>query len=246
MNDALVLLAIATGTALATGLGALPVLALGAHRARAAQGMLNGIAAGVMAVAATAGLLMPAFDQGETGSVLAAAVAGALALVIMRRALGHHARASGRSAAGTRSLLVLGVLFVHSLPEGFAIGSAFASTEAGIGLFVITAIAIQNVPEGTATAAAMAPAGFSPARQVWGAVLTSLPQIPGALVAWLAVEQIEGLLPVSFALAGGAMLALVVVDLLPDAWQHDSHARVAAGTALGAAVMLVLGLALEV
>jgi zinc transporter ZupT len=51
---------------------------------------------------------------------------------------------------------------------------------------------------------------------------------------------------VSFALAGGAMLALVVVDLLPDAWRHGSHLGVAAGTGVGAAVMLVLGLALEV
>ena len=66
-------------------------------------------------------------------------------------------------------------------------------------------------------------------------MLTSVPQIPGALIAWLAVEQIDGLLPASFALAGGAMLALVVVDLLPDAWKHGSHARVAGGTALGAA-----------
>jgi ZIP family zinc transporter len=246
VNDALLLTAIAAGTALATGLGALPVLALGAHRARAAQGMLNGVAAGVMAVAATVGLLAPALKQGDTATVVLAAVAGAVALVLTRRALGRHATASGRSEAGTRSLLVVGVLFVHSLPEGFAIGSAFASTQAGIGVFVITAIAIQNVPEGTATAAAMQPAGYSPWRQVWGAVLTSVPQVPGALIAWLAVEQIDGLLPVSFALAGGAMLALVVVDLLPDAWQHDAHGRVVAGTVLGAAVMLAVGLALEV
>ena len=73
-----------------------------------------------------------------------------------------------------------------------------------------------------------------------------MPQVPGALIAWLAVEQIEGLLPVSFALAGGAMLALVVVDLLPDAWKHASHLRVVAGTALGAGLMLAIGLALEV
>lgn len=141
---------------------------------------------------------------------------------------------------------MIGVLFVHSLPEGFAIGSAFASTQAGIGLFVITAIAIQNVPEGTATAAAMQPAGYGPAKQFWGAVLTSAPQVPGALIAWVAVEQLHGLLAISYALAGGAMLALVVVDLLPDAWQHASHARVAAGTALGAALMLVVGAVLAV
>ena len=70
--------------------------------------------------------------------------------------------------------------------------------------------------------------------------------MPGALVAWLAVEQIRGLLPVSFALAGGAMLALVVIDLLPDAWRHASHGRVVAGTALGAGLMLAVGSALGV
>jgi ZIP family zinc transporter len=246
VHDALLLTAIAAGTALATGVGALPVLALGAARARSAQGVLSGVAAGVMAVAATAGLLAPAFEQGAAGEVALAALAGAAALVLTRRMLGHRAATAGRSAAGTRSLLVFGVLFAHSLPEGFAIGSAYASTQAGIGLFVIGAIAIQNVPEGTATAAAMQPAGYSAARQFWGAVLTSVPQIPGALVAWLAVEQIDGLLPASFALAGGAMLALVVVDLLPDAWRHGAHVRVTAGTALGAAVMLALGLALGV
>ena len=195
MNDALLLTAIAAGTAFATGLGALPCPA-----------------------------------------------AGALALIALRRALGRSAHGHGRSEAGTRSLLVVGVLFAHSLPEGLAIGAAFASSEAGIGAFVIAAIAIQNLPEGTATAAAMQPAGYSRSKQF----LTSVPQVPGALPAWLAVEQLSGVLPVSFALAGGAMLALVVVDLLPDAWRHAAHRCVVTGTALGAGLMLAMAAALGV
>jgi ZIP family zinc transporter len=246
VNDALLLTTIAVGTALATGVGALPVIALGGERARAAQGALSGFAAGVMAVAAVVGLLKPAFEQGSVATVIAAALAGALALILLRRSLGRHAIDHGRSEAGTRSLLVIGVLFAHSLPEGLAIGAAFASDQAGVGAFVIAAIAIQNVPEGTATAAAMQPAGYSRAKQVWGAVLTSVPQVPGALIAWLAVERVQGLLPASFALAGGAMLALVVVDLLPDAWKHASHPRVVAGTSLGVALMLATGAALGV
>lgn len=79
-----------------------------------------------------------------------------------------------------------------------------------------------------------------------GAVLTSLPQVPGAMIAWVAVEQIEGLMPASFALAGGAMLALVVVDLLPDSWKHASHRGLIGGTTIGALLMLVVALALEV
>lgn len=246
MNDALLLTAIAGATVLATGIGALPVIALGGHRARAAQGVLSGLAAGVMTVAAILGLLIPAAEQGSAFTVVGAASVGALALVALRRTLRHRAHDSGRGEDSARSLLVIGVLFAHSLPEGLAIGTAFASSQAGLGAFVIAAIAIQNVPEGTATAAAMQPAGYGRWQQLWGAVLTSVPQIPGALLAWLAVEQVQGLLPASFALAGGAMLALVVVDLLPDAWKHASHGRVIAGTALGAALMLAVGGALQV
>ncbi len=244
--DILLLALVATATVLATGVGALPVVVLGKARARGAQGLLSGFAAGVMAVAATVGLLLPAFDRGDGSTVALVGAAGALALLLSRRALGRRTGDGGRSEAGARSLLVLGVLFVHSLPEGFAIGSAFASDVVGLSAFVIAAIAIQNVPEGTATAAAMAPAGYRPAAQVWGAILTSVPQIPGALLAWLAVEQIDGLLAPSFALAGGAMLALVAVDLLPDAWRHAPHARVVAGTVAGALLMLAVGAALDV
>jgi ZIP family zinc transporter len=246
VSDVLLLAALATGTVLATGLGALPVFALGGDRARRWQGSLSGLAAGVMAVAAIAGLLIPAAERGSAPTVVAATVAGIVALVLSRAALGHRPVVGERGQAGRRSSLVIGVLFAHSLPEGFAIGSAFASSQAGISAFVIAAITIQNVPEGTATAIAMQQAGYRRAQQFWGAVLTSVPQLPGALLAWVAVEEIAGLLPVSFALAGGAMLALVVVDLLPDAWRHAPHGRVAAGTLLGAGAMLAMSAALGV
>ena len=82
-----------------------------------------------------------------------------------------------------RSLLVFGVLLVHSLPEGFAIGTAFASDRDRLALFVILAIALQNVPEGTSVAIPMDAAGFGRAAQFWAAVITSAPQPVGALVA---------------------------------------------------------------
>jgi zinc transporter, ZIP family len=112
-------------------------------------------------------------------------------------------------------VLVFVVLLVHSLPEGFAIGTAYASDTAGLSLFVITAIGVQNIPEGTSVAIPMAAAGFSRSRQFWAAVATSAPQPIGAAVAFLLVEQIEPLLPFSFGFAAGAMLALVVAELLP-------------------------------
>ena len=118
--------------------------------------------------------------------------------------------------------------------RGFAIGTAFASETEGLGLFVILAIALQNVPEGTSVAIPMEAAGFRPRQQFWAAVLTSAPQPIGALVAYALVEQIESLLPFSFAFAAGAMLCLVAVELAPEAFKRRTLPLSLAGTAAGA------------
>lgn len=246
MPDALVLLLAASGTALATGLGAVPVFFLG-ERAEELTPLLLGFAAGVMGVASIAGLLVPAVEEGSRLAVLGGLAVGVGLLGAARRRLGPRATFMGRAGPGARtSALVFLVLFVHSLPEGFAIGTAFASDRAGLSLFVILAIAIQNVPEGTSVAIPMATAGFSRSRQFWAAVGTSAPQPAGALVAFLLVEQIDALLPFSFAFAAGAMLGLIAIELLPRAYASPGRLGPSGGMLLGAAVMLGLSFALGV
>jgi zinc transporter, ZIP family len=122
----------------------------------------------------------------------------------------------------------------------------FASETEGLALFVILAIALQNVPEGTSVAIPMERAGFGHRQQFWAAVLTSAPQPVGAVLAFLAVEQISGLLPFAFAFAAGTMLALVAMELFPQAFRSGGRAAAAGGTALGAALMLVLAATLGV
>jgi zinc transporter, ZIP family len=246
MPDAVVLLLAASGTALATGLGAIPVWLLG-RRAGQLTPALLGFAAGVMGVAAVAGLLIPATEEGSTRAVVLGLLVGLGFLVLARRHLDTDAGFMGRSGPGARtSALVFLVLFVHSLPEGFAVGTAFASDRAGLSLFVILAIAIQNIPEGTSVAIPMEEAGFGRSRQFWTAVATSAPQPLGALVAFVAVEQISGLLPFSFAFAAGAMLALIATELLPQAYSDRGRLGPSIGIAAGAAVMLALSFALGV
>lgn len=246
MPDVVILLLAATGTALATGLGAVPVFLLGS-RARALTPFLLGFAAGVMAVAAVAGLLIPASEEGSALEVVAGFAVGVGFLVAVRRRFHPDHGFMGRTGPGTRtSALVFLVLFVHSLPEGLAIGTAFASDRAGLSLFVILAIAIQNVPEGTSVAIPMQEAGFSRGRQFWAAVATSLPQPVGALVAFIAVEQVSALLPLSFAFAAGAMLALIVVEMLPKAYGGRDRRGPSVGLLGGAALMLLLSLLLGV
>jgi ZIP family zinc transporter len=237
------LLLIATGTAFATGLGAIPVFLLG-QRAERLRGWLLGLAAGVMAVAAVAGLLAPALDEGSVGEVAAGTAVGIVFLIGARRAL-LPARSEAVVRARRASLLVFAVLFVHSLPEGFALGTAYASTTEGLALFIVVAIAIQNIPEGTSIAIPMAAAGYRPAQQFWAAVATSLPQPIGAAIAFVLVEQVSALLPVSFGFAAGAMLALVAVEVFPDALRQGPRGAMG-GAAIGALGMYALSAALGV
>lgn len=245
--DALLLFVAASGTAVATGIGAIPVFLLGGQ-ARRLRPLLLGVAIGVMAVASVAGLLLPALDEGSTASVVVGLGLGIAFLAAARWAIGaRQVHVGTLTGGGVRTaLLVFLVLLVHSLPEGFAIGTAYASDTAGLALFVIIAIAVQNIPEGTSVAIPMQAAGFGKAQQFWAAVGTSAPQPVGALISFVLVEEIKGLLPVSFAFAAGAMLALVLVELVPQAFTRTTWRGAMLGTGVGAAVMLALSAGLGV
>jgi zinc transporter, ZIP family len=241
LGDLVVLALAGCATALATGLGAVPVFALGGRIERF-QPLLWGLAAGLMGIASVVGLLAPALDEGSTATVALGLAAGVAFLLVTRRVLSHRDVHVGALRGGgvRRSLLVLAVLFVHSLPEGFAIGTAFASEREGLGLFVLLAIGLQNIPEGTTSAIPMQQAGFPPSQQFWAAVLTSAPQPIGAVVAYLLVEEITALLPFSFAFAAGAMLALVALELVPQAFTRRTWRSATLGALAGAAAMLAL------
>ena len=245
--DVVVLTLAAGATALATGLGAVPVFLMG-RRAEVLRPILLGVSIGAMTVASLLGLLKPALEEGSIASVVLGFAAGILLLVGAGAMLGKRDVRVGelRGRSVRLSVLVFGVLFVHSLPEGLAIGTAYASDRAGLSLFVILAIALQNIPEGTAIALPMQAAGFSRRRQFWAAVLTSAPQPVGAIAAFLVVEHVRGLLPASFAFAAGAMLALVALELVPQVQLRRHALGASLGTLSGAGAMLALAAAVGV
>ncbi len=241
MNDLVAVVLAGVVTMLATGLGVIPVRLLG-PRADRWRPFLLGTAIGAMTLAAAIGLIAPGLDLGDPLEVWGGVVLGAVLFFVIRRALRTHeyelAQAGGADLR--RAMLVFAVLFVHSLPEGFAVGTAFASPERDVGLFVILAIALQNVPEGTSVAIPMEDAGIGFWRQFWAAVATSAPQPVGALIAYLLVDSVDGLLPISFGFAAGAMLLLVAVEMVPDGFARGTRTMAAAGTAAGAVGILVL------
>jgi ZIP family zinc transporter len=245
--DALVVFLAACATALATGVGAIPVFFLGA-RTEALEPFLWGLAGGVMVVAAGLGLIQPAVDNGSALEVATGLAAGVAFLAISRRRLAspseHVPRLPGAEAR--TAALVFGVLAIHSLPEGLAVGSAYASEVSGLAAFVVIGIALQNIPEGTSVAIPMARAGYGRSAQFWGAVLTSAAQPVGALFAFWLVDVANAVLPVSLAFAGAAMAALVAVEIVPRIATPASRRLGVAGALVGITVMLAVDLLLGV
>ena len=217
-------------TALATGLGALPFFLTEEVSDRWLVS-LWGLAAGIILAASTLGLLREALEAGPASHILAGFLAGVALIVLADLLIGTHTfepRTLSR-AEFDRLALIVGVLTVHSIPEGVAVGVAFVElgvetdvTVAGVGLPALAlamsiAVAIMNVPEGLAIAIPMRTYGIGRWQTVGWAVASSLPQPIGAVLAFYFVTTASSLLPLGLALAAGAMLYLVVHDMLPEA-----------------------------
>jgi zinc transporter ZupT len=235
--------ATALGTALATGLGALPFAFLG-RPSPAWSGMANALAAGSMA-GASIGLVFEGSKFGS-GRVAAGVACGALFIAVTARLLGrgrHSHFESARGADATRMLLIVGVMTVHSFTEGVGIGVSFGGGKT-LGLVIALAIAVHNIPEGLAISLVLIPRGVTVPRAAAWSIFSSLPQPLMAVPAFLFVEAFRPLLPVGLGFAAGAMLWMTAVELLPEAVRVAAAWRVALVAAVAAAAMIALQAAL--
>jgi zinc transporter ZupT len=229
----------ALGTALATGLGAVPFL-FGLGRSRSWLGVGDALAAGMMA-AASAALLYEGGRKDVALTVLGAA-AGALFMVGTRGVLAHRKRltfATLRGSDALKAAALVGAMTVHSFTEGAGVGVSFGGG-ATLGVLIAIAIAVHNIPEGFAVSLVMVPRGTGVARAAAWSIVTSLPQPLVAVPAFLFVDEFRSLLPLGFGFAGGAMLWMVVTQLLPEALRETSARKV--GLTAAAAAVAMLGL----
>ena len=229
----------ALGTALATGLGAIPFL-FGRGRDHSWLGVGDALAAGMMA-AASAALLYEGGRKGIGLTVVGAAV-GPLFMVGTRAALAHRKHltfATLHGADAVKAATFVGVMTVHSFTEGAGVGVSFGDG-ATLGLLIAIAIAVHNIPEGFAVSLVLVPRGTGVARAAAWSIVTSLPQPLVAVPAFLFVEEFRSLLPLGLGFAGGAMLWMVATQLLPDALRETSGRKVGLVAAAAAAAMLLL------
>lgn len=128
-------------------------------------------------------------------------------------------------------------MFLHSIPEGTAIGVGYATGDLSFGLMTALAISIHNIPEGMAISLSMRSAGAGLARCFWFSVLSSLPQPIVALPALYLTAHFLTLLPWGLGFAAGAMLYVALHELTPDAVADSGIRGASLGTSLGFATM---------
>jgi zinc transporter, ZIP family len=226
-------------TDLATGLGVLPLVVAPRPDARW-PGVATAVAAGMMLSASVFALADKALRLGQAAEVVAGMLAGALFFAWSSRLVtAHHWRLHDWSEADSRQpIVVIATMFVHSIPEGVAIGVGYATGEVRFGLLLAIAIAVHNIPEGTAVGVPLRARGASLWASFWYAVLTSVPQPLVAVPAYLLISVAQPLLAASLGFAGGAMIFLVVAELLPESYARCSTIQTAWGVTVGLVAML--------
>jgi ZIP family zinc transporter len=244
-----------------TALGAALVFTASAVSRKLLDGML-GFAAGVMIAASYWSLLAPAVELAAALGVpvwlppTVGFLAGGAVLAASDRLLPHlHPGLPSTSAEGIRTswrrttLLVLAIT-LHNIPEGLAIGVAFGAAADGTGVATTAAavalafgIGLQNFPEGVAVAMPLRGEGISRWRSFWYGQLSAVVEPVAAVIGAAAVGVARPLLPYALSFAAGAMLFVVVEELIPES-QSGGNTDLATASALGGfAVMMALDLA---
>ncbi len=224
-------------TALATGLGAIPFAFVRAVSGRTIA-WANALASGLM-LGASFGLVVEGTKYGGA-QTLAGGALGVLFILLTQRALqGRDVRfgsATGQSAREMAMIVI--VMTVHSAAEGIAVGAAFAGGPT-LAVLVTAAIALHNVPEGLAITAVLRPRGASVAKSAAWSIFSSLPQPLLAVPAFLFVDAFRPALPYAMGFAAGAMVFMVFEELLPEAYEEGSRARVGLLTSLAVVAMIL-------
>ena len=261
LNPALQALLAGTFTWLVTALGASIVF----FTLKVSQKFLDfmlGLAAGVMMAASFWSLLAPAIDisaEHPFGAWFPAAVgflAGALFLRIIDKILPHlHLGFPIESAEGIktslrRSILLVLAITMHNIPEGLAIGVAFGSAAAGLpsaniagAIALAIGIGIQNFPEGFAVSVPLRREGLTRLKSFWYGQISAIVEPVSAVIGAGAVMAAKPLLPYALAFAAGAMIFVVVEEVIPESQRNNNTDLATGGAILGFLIMMILDVA---
>ncbi|MCH9651746.1 MAG: ZIP family metal transporter [Deltaproteobacteria bacterium] len=224
---------------------------------------MNGFAAGVMLAASYWSLLAPAIEMSEAagGSSWFAPTVGFLLgcgfLWAADKMLPHlhpglaKSQAEGPQTAWRRSTLLVLAITLHNIPEGLAVGVAFGAAAAGLpaatfaaAIALAVGIGLQNFPEGIAVAMPLRGRGLSRLKSFWYGQLSGFVEPVAGVIGAAAVLMARPILPYALGFAAGAMIFVVVEELIPESQASGDTDLATVSTVLGFTVMMVLDVAL--
>jgi ZIP family zinc transporter len=246
-----------------TALGAALVFAFPTVNRKLMDGMM-GFAAGVMIAASFWSLLAPSIEiAAELGFIpwvpaVTAFMVGGVFLWSLDKLLPHlhigfpREAAEGVSTSWRRSVLLVLAITLHNIPEGLAIGVAFGAVAAGLesaslggAIALALGIGLQNFPEGAAVAVPLRREGFSRSRAFFYGQASGVVEPIAGVIGAAAVMLMRSLLPFALAFAAGAMIYVVVEELIPESQLHPENTDLATLGAMGGfAVMMGMDVAL--
>ena len=256
------LAAIGTGfTFLMTTLGAATIFLFKREMKQSWQSIFLGFAAGVMIAASVWSLLIPSMEQAKDLGMIewlpagAGFILGAVFLNVLDKILPHLHPGSeepeGPSSSLKRTSMLVIAVTLHNIPEGMAVGLAFAMSTTASGSISLAAavalalgIGLQNFPEGAIISMPLRAEGESKGKAFLGGVLSGVVEPIGAVLTIIAAQLIIPALPYLLSFAAGAMLYGVVEELIPEMSQGQ-HSNI--GTvffAVGFSLMMILDVAL--
>ncbi len=248
-------------TWLLTALGAAMVFMAKDVSKKVLDGML-GFTGGVMVAASYWSLLAPAIEisAGKDIPVWFPAVAGFLMGGIFLRGIDNilpHLHigfpieeAEGVKTTWQRSTLLILAITLHNIPEGLAVGVAFGAVAAGFPAATLTAaivlaigIGIQNFPEGLAVSMPLQREGMSRLKSFWYGQLSAIVEPIAGVIGAAAVISAQSILPYALSFAAGAMIFVVVEEVIPESQRGGNTDLATMGAMIGFAVMMVLDVA---
>ena len=245
-----------------TALGAGLVFFFKTINRKVLDGML-GFAAGVMIAASYWSLLAPAIEMAEESSLPAWIPAttgfllGGLFLYIADKIIPHlhlgfpMEEAEGPKTSCHRSILLVLAITLHNIPEGLAVGVAFGALASDLpsatlasAIALALGIGIQNFPEGAAVSVPLRREGFSRLKSFWYGQASGIVEPIAGVLGAVSVILIKPILPYALAFAAGAMIYVVVEELIPESQLEKNTDIATIGAMLGFAVMMTLDVAL--
>jgi ZIP family zinc transporter len=237
-------------------LGASLVFFVNTYNQKLLDSML-GFAAGVMIAASFFSLLVPAFDASEIKvDVFIGFIAGSLCLLLLDRIIPHmHTFSREKEGIETklhRSFLLMLAMTIHNIPEGLAVGVAIGSylvtqnevmLTAAVGLTI--GIGIQNFPEGAAVSIPLHRDGISKKKSFMIGQMSGAVEPVMVLVGIALVSVVESILPFALAFAAGAMLYVVIEELIPESHSSNNKDLATIMTMFGLVTMMILDVCLS-